>query len=121
MVRKNLSQCHEFPGPRTASVSRSRDCYHMPDELRLTLPDRRTLGYAEYGDPRGRVLVYLHGFPGSRVAGAVLDGTARVRGVRVLAPERPGLGLSSPQPGRTLLDHARDVRALAEALGADRF
>jgi pimeloyl-ACP methyl ester carboxylesterase len=87
----------------------------------LRLADGRTLGYAEYGDPRGRPLVYLHGFPGSRLAGGALDQAARAGGLRVLAPERPGLGLSSPQPGRTLLDHAQDVRALAEALGLARF
>ena len=89
--------------------------------LELTLPDGRTLGYAEYGDRDGWPLVFLHGFPGSRLAGGVLDEPARAGGVRVLAPERPGLGLSSPQPGRTLLDHAGDVRALADALGIDRF
>jgi len=89
--------------------------------LQLSLPDGRRLGYAEYGDPRGRPLVYLHGFPGSRLAGAVLDEAARALGVRVLAPERPGLGLSSAQPGRTLLDAAHDLRALAEALGIGRF
>jgi pimeloyl-ACP methyl ester carboxylesterase len=89
--------------------------------LQLKLADGRTLGYAEYGDPRGRPLIYLHGFPGSRLAGGALDEAARAGGVRVLAPERPGLGLSSPQPGRTLLDHARDVRSLAEALGLGRF
>jgi pimeloyl-ACP methyl ester carboxylesterase len=91
------------------------------DALQLTLADGRILGYAEYGDPRGRPLVYLHGFPGSRLAGRVLAQDARASGVRVLAPERPGLGLSSPQPGRTLLDHAQDVRALAEQLGLGRF
>jgi pimeloyl-ACP methyl ester carboxylesterase len=86
----------------------------------LRLADGRVLGYAEYGDPRGAPLVFLHGFPGSRLAAAVLDEAARARGVRVLAPERPGLGHSSPQPGRTLLDHAHDVRCLAEQLGIDR-
>jgi pimeloyl-ACP methyl ester carboxylesterase len=89
--------------------------------LRLTIGDGRTLGYAEYGDPQGRPLVYLHGFPGSRLAGRLLDESARTGGLRVLAPERPGLGLSSPQPGRTLLDHAQDIRSLAEALGLGRF
>jgi pimeloyl-ACP methyl ester carboxylesterase len=89
--------------------------------LELTLAGGRTLAYAEYGDPLGRPLVYLHGFPGSRLAGGVLDEAALAAGVRVLAPERPGLGLSSPQPGRTLLDHAQDVRALAVALGLGRF
>ncbi|HKP17167.1 MAG TPA: alpha/beta hydrolase [Gaiellaceae bacterium] len=87
----------------------------------LKLPDGRKLGYAEYGDASGRPLVFLHGFPGSRLAGRVLDATAREGCVRVLAPERPGLGLSSPQPGRTLLDTAADVRALADALGIGRF
>jgi pimeloyl-ACP methyl ester carboxylesterase len=93
----------------------------VPNGLRLRIGDGRTLGYAEYGDPQGRPLVYLHGFPGSRLAGHSLDESARTGGVRVLAPERPGLGLSSPQPGRTLLDHAQDVRSLAEALGVGRF
>jgi pimeloyl-ACP methyl ester carboxylesterase len=93
----------------------------VADGLQLALADGRTLGYAEYGDPHGRPFVYLHGFPGSRLAGAALDDAARAGGVRVLAPERPGLGLSSPQPGRTLLDHAHDVRALAEALGLGDF
>jgi pimeloyl-ACP methyl ester carboxylesterase len=88
---------------------------------RLKLADGRTLGYAEYGDGGGRLVVYLHGFPGSRLAGRVFDEAARTRGVRVVAPERPGLGLSSPQPGRTLLHHAQDVSELAEALGFGRF
>jgi pimeloyl-ACP methyl ester carboxylesterase len=87
----------------------------------LTLPDGRTLAYAEYGDPKGWPLVFLHGFPGSRLAAGVVDAAASEGGVRVLAPDRPGLGLSSPRSGRTLLDHAEDVRGLADALGIDRF
>jgi pimeloyl-ACP methyl ester carboxylesterase len=87
----------------------------------VELPGGRTLSYAEYGDPNGTPLVFLHGFPGSRLAAAVLDETARADGVRVIAPERPGLGRSAPQSGRTMLDHARDVRRLAEQCGIDRF
>ena len=93
----------------------------VADALRVCLPDGRWLGYAECGDPAGHPLVYLHGFPGSRLAGRVLDEAARACGVRVLSPERPGLGLSSPQPARTLLDTAQDVRALGEALAVRRF
>jgi pimeloyl-ACP methyl ester carboxylesterase len=104
-------------------VTRSarRQTVEAPSGLGLTLASGRTLGYAEYGDRHGWPLVYLHGFPGSRFAGGVIDEPARVAGVRVLAPERPGLGLSSPQPGRTLVDHAAGVRALVEALGISRF
>jgi pimeloyl-ACP methyl ester carboxylesterase len=93
----------------------------VSETLQLRLGDGRLLGYAEYGQPTGRPLVYLHGFPGSRLGGAVLDDGARVAGARVLAPERPGLGLSSPQPARTLLDTAHDVRAFGEALQLGRF
>ncbi len=99
----------------------ARNVAVVDDATKLRLPGGRRLGYAECGDPNGRALVYLHGFPGSRLAGRVLDETARARGVRVLAPERPGLGVSSPQSDRTLLDTARDVRALAEALQIGPF
>jgi pimeloyl-ACP methyl ester carboxylesterase len=91
------------------------------NDRQLRLADGRMLGYSEYGDPHGRPVVFLHGFPGSRLAGSVLDEAARAGAVRVLALERPGLGLSAPQPGRTLLDHARDVRVLGEQLGVGRL
>ncbi len=113
---------------------RHRSCYRRPirasapligaaerQDHRLRLADRRMLGYAEYGDPHGWPLIFLHGFPGSRLASSVLDEAARAEAVRVLAPERPGIGLSTTQPGRTLLDHAQDVRTLAEQLGIGRF
>jgi pimeloyl-ACP methyl ester carboxylesterase len=60
--------------------------------------------------------VFLHGFPGSRYAGALIDDAARGAGVRVIAPERPGIGLSSPQPGRSLLDYAHDLEQVADRL-----
>jgi pimeloyl-ACP methyl ester carboxylesterase len=85
------------------------------------LPDGRRLGYAEHGDPVGMPLIYVHGWPGSRFQGLRLDVAARARGVRVIAPERPGYGLSEAQPGRGLLDWPRDVVALADALGIGRF
>ena len=33
----------------------------------LRLDDGRALGYAEYGQPDGAPIVYLHGMPGSRL------------------------------------------------------
>src|SRR5690606_10862687 len=41
-------------------------------------------------------------------------------GVRIIAPERPGYGLSSPRRGR-LIDYPDDVLQLAAALGLERF
>ena len=87
----------------------------------IRLPDGRHLGYAEYGDPQGMPLLFFHGTPGSRLRLSHIDPLARDVGVRVVAPERPGLGLSDFQPKRTLLDWARDVEVLADRLHLGRF
>jgi pimeloyl-ACP methyl ester carboxylesterase len=88
---------------------------------RLRLVGGRVLGYAEYGEPTGWPVFFLHGFPGSRLAAQVVDEAARSCRARVIAPERPGIGFSSAQPGRTLLDHAKDVAVLADQLGVGGF
>jgi pimeloyl-ACP methyl ester carboxylesterase len=85
------------------------------------LPGGRRLAYREYGDAAGRPLFFFHGFPGSRVSGQVLDKPARERGIRVVAPDRPGMGRSTFQPGRTMLDWPNDVAALADGLGIGSF
>jgi pimeloyl-ACP methyl ester carboxylesterase len=90
------------------------------DSRTLRLTDGRTLGFAEYGDVRAPALFFFHGFPGSR-----LDAPALWRdephNVRVIAPDRPGTGLSTLQPRRRLIDWADDVRQLADSLGIARF
>lgn len=87
----------------------------------VTLPDGRRLGFAEYGDPGGRPLLAFHGTPGARQMIRVIDRVARERRVRVIAPDRPGFGLSDFQPGRRLGDWPDDVSALADRLGLEQF
>ena len=87
----------------------------------LRLTDGRRLGYAEYGDPDGWPLMFFHGTPGSRVMARFAASRAREMGVRLIAPERPGFGLSDVQPQRRLLDWVEDIRELADALSLDRF
>jgi pimeloyl-ACP methyl ester carboxylesterase len=85
----------------------------------ITLDDGRQLGYAECGDPDGVPLLVYHGFPNSRVFGALFDDVGRERGIRVITPDRPGMGVSDPDPDRTLLDWPDDVRQLLDALEID--
>jgi pimeloyl-ACP methyl ester carboxylesterase len=87
----------------------------------LRLGDRRLLGFSEYGDPAGAPVLAFHGTPGSRLQLAVLDGAARAVGVRLIVPDRPGYGLSDPEPDRRLADWPADVRAIADHLSLDRF
>ena len=86
----------------------------------LQLADGRRLAWSEFGTPTGPVLILLDGTPSSRLEGLVLHHAA-LGGVRVLVPDRPGFGGWDPQPGRSLTDWARDVAALADQLGIQRF
>jgi pimeloyl-ACP methyl ester carboxylesterase len=90
-------------------------------EQTLQLPDGRTLGFAEYGSPEGNVLVYCHGYPGSRLEAAALSAHAADAHIRVLSLDRPGFGHSSFHEGRSLLDWPHDLVAVTEHLGIDRF
>jgi len=87
----------------------------------LTLPDGRRLACAEYGDANGLPVLALHGTPGSRLMFALADKAARMRGIRLIAPERPGYGLSDYRPSETLAHIAEDLSAVADAYGLDRF
>lgn len=87
----------------------------------VSLPDGRQLGYAEYGRPAGEPVFYFHGFPGSRLEARLLHAGAEKAGVRIIAPDRPGCGLSTYQAQRTLLDWPADVAALADALKIASF
>jgi hypothetical protein len=87
----------------------------------LVLKDGRKLGYAQYGSPTGRPVFFLHGHPASRLEAAHLHDDAVKVGARIICPERPGFGLSSPQPGRTLLDTARDVEQLGDHLKLEKY
>ena len=96
-----------MPASRTAEV--------------LRLSDGRRLGYAGYGDCHGAPVMFFHGTPGSRRVARWADQAARRHGIRLIAPDRPGFGLSDFQPGRTLGAWPKDVVELADALRLERF
>ncbi|KAM3445481.1 hypothetical protein NHJ13734_000394 [Beauveria thailandica] len=105
--------------PKTASTTTLNPAHNQT----ITLPDGRILGFAEYGDPCGRkTLLYFHGYPSSRVEAKLLNKLALAHSIRILALDRPGYGLSTPQrPRRSLLDWPRDVEAFAASQHLDRF
>jgi pimeloyl-ACP methyl ester carboxylesterase len=90
-------------------------------QLSMLLPDGRRLGYAEAGPTDGRPLLYFHGTPGSRMERHPETGLLDAMGVRLIALERPGYGISAPQPARQLSCWPADVAAFADWLGIDEF
>ncbi|MDQ6726390.1 MAG: alpha/beta hydrolase [Actinomycetota bacterium] len=87
----------------------------------VRLRDGRLLGFADYGDPDGAPLLFFHGEVGSRLLGRALDSAARDRALRIVSPDRPGLGLSDFRPGRTIAEWPADVVELTGQLGIGRF
>jgi len=87
----------------------------------LTLFNGLKLGYAEYGDPKGEVAFYFHGWPSSRLQGSLFDEPAKKLRIRLICPDRPGIGLSDLQPGRTLFDWPDTLTELAAHIGADNY
>ena len=85
------------------------------------LPDGRKLSFAEFGDPHGLPVIGCHGTPGSRLMFRFVHKPAKRVRLRFIAPDRPGFGNSTFQPGRTLADWAKDAEWLANHLGLRRF
>ncbi len=83
----------------------------------MTLPDGRTLAWAEYGVPDGRSVLFFHGGNDSRLAGRLLADAATRQNVRLICPDRPGFGASTFSAGRGFLDWPADVGGLADELG----
>ena len=85
------------------------------------MPDGRILAYAEYGNPNGTPIFYFHGGQESRLSSGFMDDTASKKGIRIIAPDRPGIGLSSFQENRSFLDWAKDIEHLANHLELKAF
>lgn len=87
----------------------------------LRLSGGQQIAVDEYGDPAGEPVFFLHGWPASRLQGAGFGPAAQALGVRIIAPDRPGIGLSPHQPDRRLLDWPPVMAELADALGLSCF
>jgi pimeloyl-ACP methyl ester carboxylesterase len=89
----------------------------------IKLGGGRMLGYDEHGDPEGKPVIFMHGFPGSRLDWRMFDpdDCAAELKARIIAVDRPGMGFSDHKRDRELLDWADDVTELADALHLDQF
>lgn len=83
--------------------------------------NRPPIGYAEYGDPAGLPVFAFHGTPGSRFKFRAADQPAQRLGLRIVAPDRRGYGLTAFAKHTSLSDWAYDIAALADALKIDQF
>ena len=80
--------------------------------------DGRKISFAEFGQARGRTVVWLHGTPGAR---RQIPESARAAatemGVCILGIDRPGVGLSTPHLYDSILDFTPDLEIVLDQLG----
>jgi pimeloyl-ACP methyl ester carboxylesterase len=81
----------------------------------------RTLEVHEYGDPLGHPAFFFHGLIGSHHQASYIAGQALDHGLRIIAPNRPGVGRSEFVERRSALEVVPDVEDLASSLGLAEF
>jgi pimeloyl-ACP methyl ester carboxylesterase len=86
----------------------------------VTLGDRRTLEYAELGDPTGTPVLFYPGTPATAGQASVIVDAAGSHGVRLIGVSRPGYGASTLSPP-SLRATATDALELADDLELERF
>jgi pimeloyl-ACP methyl ester carboxylesterase len=91
-------------------------------EGNIAVGEDRQIGFAEFGDPQGRAVFWLHGTPGAR---RQIPTEARVyakqHGIRLIGLDRPGTGSSSPHLYENIAAFADDLRTIADILGIDKM
>jgi pimeloyl-ACP methyl ester carboxylesterase len=91
------------------------------EDQTIGLASGRTVGFADYGIPDATAVLWCHGGPGSRLEPAYLRRQASEAGLRIIGIDRPGYGLSTPQPGRTIAGWVPEALAVADHLGIGPF
>jgi pimeloyl-ACP methyl ester carboxylesterase len=91
-------------------------------EGNIAVDSERQLGFAEFGDPQGRAIFWLHGTPGAR---RQIPTEARVfaeqQGIRLIGIDRPGIGSSTPFQYANVGEFAHDLATMADVLGIDKM
>jgi len=87
----------------------------------ITLHDGRVLSYADYGDPAGVPIVLFHDLGSSQYFRPANETALTAQNIRLVVPNRPGIGASDRKPKYSVQDYAEDIATLAKTLQLGRF
>ncbi|MEX0604843.1 MAG: alpha/beta hydrolase [Marinobacter sp.] len=91
------------------------------DTRHIRLADGRNMSYSDTGSGENGIWLHCHGIPGSRNELAHLTDRVSGKGYRVIIPDRPGYGSSSPHPDYQFTDHSDDLKQLSDHLNLRHF
>ena len=110
----------------TVSVVQKMQVREDAEEIeydRILTADGRLLAYRTFGDPQGRPVLFIHNMMGGPIWPRKMMQHAKAEGWRIVAPSRPGFGLSDSIAARDM-DLVRrtcsDMRALLDHLDIER-
>jgi pimeloyl-ACP methyl ester carboxylesterase len=95
--------------------------FDSPWARTVRVAGNREIGIYEYGDPAGAPVFAMHGTPACGAGFDWADAGAREHGLRLIAPDRSGIGHSTRVPMAPVRDYAGELAELADALEIDRF
>ena len=81
----------------------------------------RKLEVREYGDPSGHPVIFFHGLIGSHYQASYIAEQATQHELRIIAPNRPGVGRSEFVWRQSVLEAVPDIEDLTAALHVDQF
>ncbi len=93
----------------------------MIEDSQLAAAGGRRIGFARYGDPKGRPVFYCHGLPSSRLEAELVAPVAQRLKLQLIALDRPGYGRSDPLPCGKIAAWPQDLKRLADHLHIERF
>jgi pimeloyl-ACP methyl ester carboxylesterase/1-acyl-sn-glycerol-3-phosphate acyltransferase len=117
--RADLERLHDSVARLMQSIPGLRPSPGESDPAfgKIFLRDGRTLAYMDRGPRTGTPILYFHGFQGSRLERVPgLEEILTKLNIRLISPDRPGIGLSTPFHARTVIGWAGDVRQLTDQL-----
>lgn len=86
----------------------------------LLLEDGRTLAWAESGVPDGVPVVLCHNIFQSRWCRHYDESIVEALNIRLIVPDRPGFGQSTPHPGATAVEWSWDLKVLLDHLSIEK-
>lgn len=87
----------------------------------LVMRSGRALEVRQYGASDGHPTFFFHGLIGSHHQASYIDDQAQRHGLRIIAPNRPGVGCSDFVRRKTALEVVADVEDIAAALALGEF
>lgn len=87
----------------------------------FTTKNNKRIYFYQFGNLNSIPIFFFHGYPGTGKQALLLRDTHFQDDFCIIAIDRPGYGLSEPQPGLTLKKFATDINDLANYLQIEKF